>query len=97
MDGVLAADFIEFGRSGRIFSRADSINVTAQPIGATVPLRDFAVRQVAGDAYLVTYTSEVTFGDEIEYANRSSLWVRTPDGYKLCFHQGTSRGALVPG
>jgi hypothetical protein len=89
MEGVLAADFFEFGRSGRVFTRDESLKFVAQPIGARLPLADFAVHRVSSDAYLVTYVSEVTIGEEVEHATRSSLWLRTPEGWNLRFHQGT--------
>lgn len=39
---------------------------------------------------LVTYVSHL-IGEEVERSNRSSIWSRTSDGWKLRFHQGTPR------
>jgi hypothetical protein len=89
MERVLAADFVEFGRSGRVFSRTESIHVAAQAIGATFPFASLTVYRFDDDVYLVTYISEVTVGDEVERANRSSLWIRSAGEWKLRFHQGT--------
>jgi hypothetical protein len=89
MNEVLAPDFFEFGRSGRVYWRQDTLDVPAQPIGATLPLAKFAVRSIAADVALVTYVSEVTYGKLREVANRSSLWSRQAGGWKIRFHQGT--------
>jgi hypothetical protein len=39
MNEVLAPDFFEFGQSGRVYRREDTLDVPAQPINATLPLR----------------------------------------------------------
>jgi hypothetical protein len=89
MNEVLAPDFFEFGRSGRVYRREDTLDVPAQPIYATLPLGKFAVRSIAADVALVTYVSEVTYAEVKEVANRSSLWSRHPGGWRIRFHQGT--------
>src|SRR6516164_7020605 len=62
MNEVLAPDFFEFGRSGRVYRREDTLDVPAQPINARLPLAKFAVRLIAADVALVTYVSHVTYG-----------------------------------
>ena len=89
MDATLAPDFFEFGRSGRVYERNDTLNVEGGTIHTRLPLPQFAVRLIAGDVALVTYVSEVTYGNTVERANRSSLWSRCPTGWRLRFHQGT--------
>jgi hypothetical protein len=89
MNEVLAPDFFEFGRSGRVYRREDTLDVPARPINATLPLAKFAVRLIAADVALVTYLSEVTHGEGRDVANRSSLWSRHAGGWRLRFHQGT--------
>ena len=93
MEDILAPDFVEFGRSGRIYLRSDIIDAPAQPIDARLPLREFEARLLAPDVAHVTYVSVVTYEGVEEVANRSSIWSRTEDGWKLRFHQGTP----VPG
>lgn len=89
METILAPDFFEFGRSGRIYKRADTLDVETHPIRAKLPLPRFEVRLISADVALITYVSEVAYGDGIEIANRSSLWSRYQLGWKLRFHQGT--------
>jgi len=88
MEKVLSPDFFEFGGSGRIYEREDTLSAPAQEIRATLPLKDFTAHFISEDAILVTYISEVEY-DTIEIRNRSSLWVKTPAGWQLRFHQGT--------
>ena len=90
MEGVLAPDFFEFGRSGRIYSREDTLNIPAQPIDARLPLRGFDVRLLSPGVAQATYTSAVTYRGEEQLANRSSIWLRTEDGWRLLFHQTTA-------
>jgi hypothetical protein len=93
MEPIFAPDFIEFGRSGRIWSRDECLSAVRRPIGASLPLRDFVVRLIARDAALVTIISEICLADVMEYSRRSSVWSRAggPAGrpWHLRFHQGT--------
>jgi len=88
MERILAAGFSEFGRSGRVYSRADTLAVPGGAIEAH--LRDVAVQAIRSDVALVTDVSEVR-GDDgaVEVGNRSSIWVRELDDWQLRFHQGT--------
>ena len=89
MNEVIAPDFFEFGRSGRVYRREDTLGVTSQPIEARLPLQDFRARLIAPDVAQVTYNSAVKYSGVYEYGRRSSIWSRTPTGWVLRFHQGT--------
>jgi hypothetical protein len=89
MNSVLAPDFFEFGRSGRIYSRDDCLIGSRAPIDAVLPLPDFQARLVHPDIAQVTYNSAVRYDGIVQHARRSSLWSRTLDGWQLRFHQGT--------
>ena len=88
MDKLLAKDFFEFGRSGKIYSRSDCLEIERQPIIAKLPFEKFCLHRVSKSTVLVTYISEVMYGS-VQRANRSSLWVKDSEGWKLRFHQGT--------
>jgi len=88
MEQVLSPDFFEFGRSGRTYQREDTLSAPLQKINAKIPLKDFKVHTVSENVVLVTYISEVE-DEELEVGNRSSLWMKTKEGWKLRFHQGT--------
>ncbi len=88
MERVLAPDFMEFGRSGRIYHSADTLAAPFVEINAKLPLDNFDVRLISSDVALVTYTSRVT-NDQVQIANRGSIWSRTAAGWQIRFHQGT--------
>ena len=88
MNRILSPDFFEFGRSGRIYKREDTLSAPPQEINVRLPLKNFKVHPISNDVVLVTYTSEVTY-EKIEIGNRSSLWRKMPTGWQLQFHQGT--------
>ena len=90
MDVVLAPDFFEFGRSGRVYRREDTLGLRAQPIDARLPLEDFKARLIDSNVAQVTYVSVVTYDGVEEFANRSSIWTRNERGWQLRFHQGTA-------
>jgi hypothetical protein len=47
---------------------------------------DFRCQRLAEDLYLLTYT---LLQDRVRLTRRSTVWRRTPDGWKIVFHQGT--------
>jgi len=89
MSEILAPDFFEFGRSGRVYRREDTLAAPRRPIEAVLPLPDFRARLLAPDVAQVTYNSAVRSGGAVEWAHRSSVWSRGPGGWVLRFHQGT--------
>ena len=89
MDEVFAADFFEFGRSGRVYSRAQLIATNGEPIDAVLPLPEFRARLITSEVAQVTYNSVVTDRGEVLYGRRSSIWSRESGSWKLRFHQGT--------
>lgn len=90
---VLHPDFFEFGRSGRVWSRDDTL--TTEPGHIDARLADFAVNELGDDAVLVTYTSYVHHGQP-DAGRRSSIWVRAGSSWQLRFHQGTPFQQDIP-
>ncbi len=91
MDATFAPDFFEFGRSGRTYSRTEMLfedGVFAE-INATLPLPEFHARFLSEDIVQVTYVSEVVYDGVVERGNRSSIWSRMNETWRLRFHQGT--------
>lgn len=89
MEELLAPDFVEFGRSGRVYRRGDTLAVPRGPIDAVLPLPGFRVRSLSPEIAQVTYDSAVTYGGVVQHARRSSIWSRAAAGWVLRFHQGT--------
>lgn len=89
MEQLLAEDFFEFGRSGRVYRREETLSVPRQPIEATLPLPDFDARLLTADVVQVTYNSAVIYDGVLQKGHRSSIWSRSGPGWVLRFHQGT--------
>jgi hypothetical protein len=89
MEQTFAQDFYEIGRSGRIHTRQDCLDLSPEPIDALLPLVDFRVRLISINVAQVTYTSHVTYEGAVQRGHRSSIWTRTADSWVLRFHQGT--------
>ena len=98
---LLADDFREFGSSGRIWTKAETLEglLTETPI--QLQLKDFEAKPLAPEAVLVTYrvqretlaATPVPEGLE-DVARpapslRSSLWVQREGRWQMLFHQGT--------
>jgi ribonuclease HI len=86
---ILHPDFFEFGHSGRVWTREQSITAEPGPIPIELPLPDLRVREVTDAVVLITYVSVVRYDDALRISNRSSLWQRVGDRWLLRFHQGT--------
>ena len=82
-------DFWEVGASGRRYSREFVLetleNRAPDPEESKWLTRDFQCREIAADNYLITYTLHQ--GPRI--TRRATLWRRTPEGWKILYHQGT--------
>ncbi|MCA9280322.1 MAG: DUF4440 domain-containing protein [Phycisphaeraceae bacterium] len=89
LDTVLADDFFEYGRSGRIYTRQECLDLPQFQIDAAIPLQDFRARFISDDVAHVTYTSIMTHEGKKDFGLRSSIWVRKDGQWKLKFHQGT--------
>ena len=93
MREIIAPDFLEFGRSGRVYRREDSLAFPRRTIRAVLPLPDFEARLLHPDIAQVTYNSAVTYDGAVQRARRSSIWSRTSNGWALRFHRGTPYSA----
>jgi hypothetical protein len=81
VERLLHPDFREIGVSGRLWDRAAIVDSLADEPGQGAMARNVEAREVADGVVLVTY--------DTERARRTSLWVRTQDGWRVLFHQGT--------
>jgi hypothetical protein len=96
MDALLHADFIEYGRSGTVWTREATLNEFAAPGAATrapaIHADAFELRELADGLALLTYRSAhiAADGTRHRFTLRSSLWQRGAAGaWQLRFHQGT--------
>ncbi|NWJ26108.1 DUF4440 domain-containing protein [Rhizobium sp. RM] len=92
---LLADDFVEFGKSGRVYDKQITIEALAQEEGSvsTPPLEvaDFTAKPLSEDVVLVTYKSirPLAQDQQSNEALRSSIWKRIDGRWQMIFHQGT--------
>lgn len=90
MRQTFADDVIEFGQSGRIYALDDLLpNEANEEFTATLPLPNFTARYLSSIVVQTTYVSELCSSGKVERANRSSIWIKDNDTWRLRFHQGT--------
>ncbi len=92
MEALLHPEFVEFGRSGTRYSRADILNEFGPNSGLpAIHSENFNVTVLAEGVALLTYLSaHVDARGKLHKCTlRSSVWVRTDAGWQMRFHQGT--------
>lgn len=92
MDALLHPDFVEIGRSGRVWSRAETLDeITVADAAPRIHADELAVTALADGVALVTYRSAHVLADGVHHrwTRRSSLWLRVEGTWRLRFHQGT--------
>jgi len=89
LDQLIAADFIEFGSSGRAWSKNEIIEALLQSPGREIGVESIESRCLCDDVVLVTYRSWRVGEADPAAALRSSIWRRQGDTWQLVFHQGT--------
>ena len=92
METLLHPDFVEFGRSGARYTRADILKKLGHDtVLPAVHSGHFDVVILAEGVALLTYLSTHVNagGNPQQHTLRSSVWGRTEAGWQMRFHQGT--------
>jgi hypothetical protein len=95
---LLHDDFMEIGRSGQSYSKAQMIkHLVQEPALDTVWSQDFKLSMPAYSVALLTYRSAHVGADEqlALHTYRSSIWLLADSGWQLRFHQGTPEAAFT--
>ena len=98
LENRLHESFTEFGRSGRSYNKTEIMHhLLSEPPIETIWSQDFSVAEIADDVALLTYKSGHLdeHGKLTRHTLRSSLWLRTADGWQARFHQGTATDAFT--
>lgn len=86
---MVSADFFEVGASGRRYDRdfvLDTLEARhREPIVEVWATREFDVRELGADHYLLTYT--LAQGERV--TRRATIWWRCESTWKAVYHQGT--------
>ena len=92
LETLLHPDFVEFGRSGKRYTRAEILNEFG-PTSVLPSVRsgNFDLAVLEEGIALLTYASAHVDADgkQSQHTLRSSVWVCTEIGWQLRFHQGT--------
>jgi hypothetical protein len=93
LDRLLHPEFAEVGRSGRSYNRESIISfLSAQESQPVVVSEAFAVSELGPGVALLTYRSAHLEQGEtlVHHTLRSSIWLKTGEGWQLRYHQGTA-------
>jgi hypothetical protein len=89
---LLDDDFMEFGSSGRVWTRKSIIDLLAGETNFHPPqIEEFQCSLIGEKVALVTYRTvrvEAATGERLA-SLRSSIWVRRDGVWRMRFHQGT--------
>ncbi|HET7579234.1 MAG TPA: nuclear transport factor 2 family protein [Bacillales bacterium] len=82
---LLADDYIEYGKSGRIFTKKQILESLADSPSPRLVLKDFEVKSLAPGVALTRYRIE----SPIKHSLRSMVWKKIDGKWQMVFHQGT--------
>lgn len=83
---LLTPEFLEYGSSGRVFTRDEVLELLAGEEPLCIQLTDYAARLLAPHVALATWRALRADGAQ---SLRSSLWIRRDGRWQMLFHQGT--------
>jgi hypothetical protein len=92
---LLSDDFLEFGSSGRVWTRKSIIDMLATESNFFPPaIEEFECTFLSEKVVLVTYRTVRTDAKTGEHlcSLRSSVWTRQDGEWRMRFHQGTRTG-----
>jgi hypothetical protein len=92
LNALLQADFLEFGSSGRRYTKSEILNMLPlEESPADVWSENFELQMLGPGVALLTYLSAHASPDGTRERNtlRSSIWQWTEHGWQIRFHQGT--------
>ncbi|MDO8495290.1 MAG: DUF4440 domain-containing protein [bacterium] len=91
LDKLLTDDFMEFGSSGSLYKKADTLeNLSTSTDKVVFIVSDFQARELSENFVLTTFKTERTINDTDKVTSlRSSIWKKTNDNWQMFFHQGT--------
>ena len=99
LNALLHDDFREFGRSGRRYGKAEMLQQLSTETAPTHLVADcFELRRLGDNFSLLTYRTAQFLDDGTldRFTFRTSIWVDTPVGWQMSFHQGTATFPYTP-
>lgn len=91
LNELLADDFLEFGSSGSVYNKPDTLKgLTASTDKVVFGVSDFETKELSENFVLTTFKTKRTINDiNIVISLRSSIWKKTNGNWQMFFHQGT--------
>lgn len=93
VEALLDPDFVEFGASGAVYARSQTVESLAQETAdadGQVTSSDYTLQRISDDAFLLTYEIQQEWRDgSRRVVLRSSIWKRRDGSWRMLFHQGT--------
>jgi len=89
---LLADNFVEFGSSGRIYTKADLVATLQAESPVTQSTGDFRVELLAPTVALLTYRIHRHSAPPV-HTLRSSIWQLCGSQWQMVFHQATLTSA----
>ena len=90
VSGLLADEFIEYGSSGRIFTKKQVVEGLQSEGPVELSLSDFKAKPLASGVILATFRGvKREPGGQKSYSLRSSIWQLIDGKWQIVFHQGT--------
>ncbi len=90
LEAMTTPDFWEIGASGQIYSRDYVIKTLLERYKTPEPheltCSNFALRKLAADLFLLTYTLKQP---DNRLTRRATIWKRKGGTWQIAFHQGT--------
>lgn len=91
LDKLLADDFMEFGSSGSVYRKPNTLaNLTTNTDKVVYEVNDFEAKELSESFVLTTFKTKRTINDiDVVVSLRSSIWKKTNGSWQMFFHQGT--------
>lgn len=91
LNRLLANDFTEFGSSGSVYRKSDTLARLVTTTDKVVyEVSDFEAKGLSENFVLTTFKAKRIINDaDIVISLRSSLWKKTDGNWQMFFHQGT--------
>lgn len=85
LENIFDDNFMEYGKSGNIYYKEDTIESLYGLDDRNIKVENFSAEQIDTKTYMVHY---VSVNEDGVKTLRTSIWIKKDD-YKLLFHQGT--------
>jgi hypothetical protein len=91
LDKLLADDFMEFGSSGSVYQKSDTLkSLTTNTDKVVYEVSDFEAKELSENFVLTTFKTKRTINDTDSVVSlRSSIWKKANGNWQMFFHQGT--------